>query len=436
MGRLDTVFFDAAAAVEKGDLGSLPRLYPEVTAADVADMIQKVEEPAPVVKLVNLIILEGIKAGATDIHIEPYEKEVKVRFRVDGVCVEGTSPPKKHHNGVVSRLKIMAEMDIAERRMPQDGKIRLNVRGTPYDLRVAVMPTVHGETVVMRILRSDGAMRSLEEVVSVEADLERIRAACRLPEGAVLVTGASGTGKSTLLYSMVHEIDRTANCVVSVEDLVEYAMADVQQVQVNHKLGQTIATMVGVALRHDPDVVVVGEVRDIETAARVFEAATTGHLMLAMLHAPTAVDAVAQLVDMGLEAFRVNGALAAVVSQRLARKLCPNCRAETKVTEEGMPREAVEYLRGMEDATLFSPVGCEECSGGYKGRVAIQEFLVPDDGFRRALSSGADRAGLREAALASGMASFLQRGLGLAARGVTSVEEVLRVAWDMRSPLA
>ncbi|MHC5056601.1 MAG: ATPase, T2SS/T4P/T4SS family [Planctomycetota bacterium] len=431
--HLDTALLDAAAALEKGDLGSLPRLSPEDTAADVAGRIQKMGDAAPVVKLVNLMILEGIQSGATDIHIEPYEKEVKVRFRIDGICVERLSPPRKMHSAVVSRLKIMADMDIAERRMPQDGKIKINVRGTPYDLRVAVMPTVYGETVGMRILRPEGATRSLDEVVSVKADLERVRAACRLPEGAVLVTGASGTGKSTLLYSMVHEIDRTANCVVSVEDPVEYTMEGVQQVQVNYKLGQTIATMVGVALRHDPDVVVVGEVRDTETAARVFEAATTGHLMLAMLHAPTAVDAVTQLVDMGLEPFRVNGALAGVVSQRLVRKLCPTCRAEAKAPEEGTPKEAAEIIRGLGDATFFSPVGCGECNGGYKGRAAIQEVLIPDDGFRRALASGADRVALERAGREGGAVPFVRRGLELAAKGVTSAEEALRVTWGSRT---
>jgi type II secretory ATPase GspE/PulE/Tfp pilus assembly ATPase PilB-like protein len=297
---------------------------------------------------------------------------------------------------------------------------------------VAVMPTVHGETVVLRLLRPDTVVKPLDEIAADGADSRILRALCGLPSGLVLVTGAPGSGKSTLLYSMVNEIDRKTRSVVSVEDPIVFGLEDVQQIAVNHKVGMTYALALRSALRLDPDVIVVGELRDAETAEVALAAAATGHLVIGTMHTPTPAETVTRLVEMGLPAYGLNSALAGVVSQRLVRKLCPKCRAETKAPGEGAPEEAAEIIRGLENATLFSPVGCEECNGGYKGRAAIQEVLVPDEGFRRALSSGADRAGLREAATAAGTVTALRRGLELAAKGVTSVDEVLRVTRDPR----
>ena len=334
-GSLDAKAAGIADALAAGDLNLLPTATP--AGAEVGGGLEKLEDAEPVVKLVNMIILEGIKAGATDIHVEPYDNEVKVRYRIDGVCVEKLSPPKKYHNAVVSRIKIMAELDIAERRGPQDGKIKINVRGTSYDLRVAVMPTVYGETVVMRVLRPDAAAKSLSEVISVEADLEKVRAACLLPGGLVLVTGVPGSGKSTLLYSMVNEIDRKTRSVVTIEDPVVYTMDDVQQIAINHKLGLTFALMLRCALRLDADVMVVGEVRDTETADVALKAAMAGRLVLLAMHTPTPVDTVTRLVDMGLPAYELNAALVAVISQCLVRKLCPKCRTEAKVRGRRRP---------------------------------------------------------------------------------------------------
>jgi type II secretory ATPase GspE/PulE/Tfp pilus assembly ATPase PilB-like protein len=432
-GHLDEAAKRIADALDKGDADSLPGAPPKGSVPDHKKDIVPLKDAEPVVKLVNMIILDGIKAGATDIHIEPYAKEVKVRYRIDGVCVEKLSPPKKLHNAVVSRIKIMAQLDIAQRRAPQDGKIRMKMAGETIDFRVAVMPTIYGETVVMRILRHNAAMKQLETVVSVANDLEKVRAACERRGGLILVTGSPGSGKSTLLYSMVGEINRKTRSVISIEDPVEYVMDGVQQIAVDHKLGLTFALTLRCALRLDADVIVIGELRDTETAEIALKAATVGRLVLAVMHTPTPVDTVTRLIDMGLPAYELNAALAALVSQRLVRKLCEKCKAETTVAEEGMPTEAVDYLRTLKGSTLFSPVGCDECTGGYKGRAALQEILVPDEGFRRALSSGVDSVGLSEAALAAGMTTSLERGLELAAKGVTSVDEVLRVARDPRS---
>jgi len=428
-GRLDEAAKRIADALDKDDIDSLPGAPAKGSVTDQEEELVKLEDAAPIIKLVNMIILEGVKSGATDIHIEPYAKEVKVRYRIDGVCIEKLAPPKKMHNAVVSRIKIMAQMDVAERRRPQDGKIRMTMSGKTIDFRVAVMPAVHGEMVVMRILRRDAAMKSLEDVVSVASDLEKVRAASALAGGLVLVTGLPGSGKSTLLYSMVAEIDRKARSVVSIEDPVEYLMDDVQQVNMNHKAGLTFATAMRSVFRLDADMMVIGDIRDTETAEMALKAAMTGHLVMAAMHTPTPVDTVTRFIDMGLQAYELKAALAMVVSQRLVRKLCPECRMEVKLSDDLAPPEAVEYLRGLKDVTLFSPVGCDECNGsGYKGRAAIQEILVPDDGFRKALTSGADRAALHDAAREAGMKTFLTRGLDLAARGVTSVDEVLRVA--------
>jgi len=428
-GRLDKVAGRIADALDKGDTGSLPGAPPAGSVSCQPQEIINNADAPPVIKLVNLIILEALKTGASGIRIEPYAKRVNVRYRIDGAYVEKLSPPKKMHNAVVSRIKIMAQLDIAERRRPQDGKIKMKFKDQEIDFRVSVMPTVHGETVVMRIVRQNAAMKPLAEVVTVPGDLEAVKEACKRECGLVLVTGSPGSGKSTLLYSMIAEVDRKTRSVISIEDPVEYFMEGVQQIHINQKAGMTFPVTLRCAMRLDADVIVVGDIRDTETAELALKVPTAGRLVMAIMSTPTPVDTVTRLIDMGLPAYELNAALAMVVSQRLVRKLCPKCRTEVELSDDLAPPEAVEYLRGLKDATLFSPVGCDECNGsGYKGRAAIQELLIPDEGFRKALSSGADRAALNDAALAAGMKSFLSRGLELAARGVTSVDEVIRVA--------
>jgi len=424
-GRLDGIAERIAEALEKGETASLPGAPPAGSDLSKVEELVRNEDAAPVIKLVNLIILEALKAGASDIRIEPYANRVDVRYRIDGAYAERISPPKKMHNAVVSRIKIMANLDIAERRKPQDGRIELNVRGEPFNLRVSVMPTVHGELVVLRILRPEVAVKPLEEIVTVPADLDAVRRACERKSGLILVTGLAGSGKSTLLYSMVNEIKNVSKAIVMIEDPVCYAIDGIQQVNVNHKAGVTFPVALRSALRLDADVIVVGDVRDVETAELALKAAMTGHLVMAVMHTPTPVDTVTRLIDMGLPAFEVNTALAMVVSQRLVRKLCPKCRVEAKLGAADLPGDVAARIHGA-DATVFSPVGCADCGGlGYKGRAAVQEVLVPDESFRKALSSGAGKEELHAAAKSAGMTTMLERALDLAAKGVTSVEEAV-----------
>jgi type II secretory ATPase GspE/PulE/Tfp pilus assembly ATPase PilB-like protein len=432
-GELEAVTMQIAEALDVGDVSGLPCETARASRSEAADLV-KAEDTPPVVKLINEILLDAIKGrGASDIHIEPTEDgRGRVRLRVEGVMRPPEPLPERRYQGAVSRVKIMAGLDVAERRRPQDGKIQLNIKGERIDLRVNVLPTVNGESVVMRVLRHGAAARDLGEIGLAEDQLAKVRALCHRDQGVVIVTGPTGSGKSTLLYSMVREIDRETQCVVSVEDPVEYRIEGVEQVQVSHRAGLTFPHALRAVLRHDPEVVLIGEVRDLETAEIGFRAALAGHLVLTMLHTPTATETVRRLLDLGLEPFQINASLAGVTSQRLVRKLCPRCRVETEVSEGAMPKEAVEFIRARGGARVYAPRGCDDCRDGYRGRTAIYEILVPDDEFRRIVTASPDAAGLRGAAVASGMKTIFESGLEKAVEGVTSVEEVCRVAWGTR----
>ncbi len=429
-GKLESAVTQIADGLEAGDLSSLPAERARASAGEPQD-IEKAEDAHPVIKLVNSILLEAIKAGASDIHIEPYEDRSRVRYRIDGACADKVCPPRRMHNAVVSRIKIMSDMDIAERRKPQDGKFRLKMGGRMIEFRVNILPTVHGESVVLRILSGDRPIPALDKLGLAAVDLERIRSLCRRGAGVVVVSGPTGSGKSTLLYSMLKEIDAEKKCVVTIEDPVEYLLDRIEQIQVNARAGLTFPNALRATLRRDPDVILVGHLGDVETAEIAFRAALTGHLVFTVMYSPDAPSTVMRLVNIGLEPFLINGALAAAISQRLVRKLCDKCKVEAKASEELMPKEAIEFIRSRE-AKVYSPTGCDECSGGYRGRLAIHEILIPDENFRKTLARTPDAASVRKAALDAGMRTMFETGLELAAKGITSVEEVCRVAWNTR----
>src|ERR671919_2544873 len=343
-------------------------------AQDLESMPAAVEE-APIVKLVNLLITQAVTDRASDIHIEPMEKDIRIRYRIDGVLHEVMRSPKNIQNGLISRLKVMADINIAERRVPQDGRVGLVVGGKAVDLRVATLPTVYGEKVVLRILDKTSVLLKLDDLGFSDFAYKRFEEAFRKPYGTVLVTGPTGSGKSTTLYATLNIINGVDRNIITIEDPVEYRLSGVNQIQVNPKAGLTFATALRSILRADPDVVLIGEIRDRETALIAMEAALTGHLVLSTLHTNDAASAITRLIEMGVEAYLVASALDCVVAQRLARKLCERCREEYEPTEAELEGAGVPPDSGVE--RLFRPVGCPACGKtGFRGRVGLYEVML------------------------------------------------------------
>ncbi|MGN7862017.1 GspE/PulE family protein [Microbacterium sp. 22303] len=383
---------------------------------------------APVVRFVNLLITQAINDRASDIHIEPGEHRLTVRFRIDGVLHEMQRADRSIQDGVISRLKIMSSIDIAEKRVPQDGRISVLHEGRSVDLRVATLPTVWGEKIVMRILDNSGQVMLMSDLLFSDTNAERFTQAISRPHGMVLVTGPTGSGKSTTLYTALRAVANPRVNVITVEDPVEYRIPDINQIQVNPRAGLTFATALRSILRADPDVVLVGEIRDRETAAISIEAALTGHLVLSTLHTNDAPSALTRLVEIGTEPFLVATALSAVIAQRLARRLCTKCRLpidddRAMLEAVGMPVELID------DATVFRAVGCTACSStGYRGRVALHEAMEVTDRIEQALVGRATGGELREIALEQGMIPLRDDGWAKVAQGITTIEEVLRVS--------
>ena len=388
------------------------------------DLVTQANE-APVVRLVNLLLLEALQARASDVHLEAYAGRLRVRYRVDGVLQEAPSPPPALAAAVVSRLKIMAELDIAERRVPQDGRIRLRLQERPVDVRVSTVPTLHGESVVLRLLDKARGRIDLTGLGMAEETLARFRAAISRPHGIVLATGPTGSGKTTTLYAAVDVLRTGREKILTVEDPVEYELAGVPQVPVHEKSGVTFASALRALLRQDPDVMLVGEIRDGETAAIATQAALTGHMVLSTLHTNDAAGALTRLRELGIEAYLVASTVEAVLAQRLVRVVCASC------AERVAPNEASLAALGATRAELPAVArgrGCDECRGsGYRGRVGIYELLVMDEPLRKALLSGADASELRRLAHAGGMRSLRDDGRRLVVQGVTTPEEVERV---------
>jgi type IV pilus assembly protein PilB len=404
---------------------------PEDEIVDLAEIAEGSEE-APVIKLVNLIIYQGIKAKASDIHLEPFEKKVLVRYRVDGVLSEAMTPPKKLQNAITSRLKIMASLDIAEKRRPQDGKFQVKVEGRQIDFRVSVLPTVHGEKVVLRILDSSSLSLSLNALGFEPEALRDFKEAIDAPYGMILVTGPTGSGKTTTLYSAVKEILTPEMNFVTVEDPVEYQLDGVNQVQVNVKRGLTFAGSLRSILRQDPDIVMVGEIRDTETIEIAVRAALTGHLVLSTLHANDAASTLTRMADMGVDPFMVASSTLLVSAQRLIRKLCDTCKEPVQAPGERLLQVGLTEAEVNTRPTLYRAVGCARCSQGYAGRFAILETLPVKEEIRRMIVDGRSAVDIRNKAVEMGMITLRRCAVLNAIRGKTSVEEVLRVTLDDR----
>jgi len=431
-GKLEEALSRIVDSLETGDLSLLPVTRKQLPREDILE-IEKLEEAPPVVRTVNQILLKAIRSEASSVHIEPTaDGRGRVKMRIDGLMQPAEPVPERMFQGVISRLKIMAHLDISERRKPQDGKIGIKVNADAYTIRASVIPLAQGESVVLHIYGDDRTVAKLGEMGLEQTDEETLRELCGRSGGLILVTGPTGSGKSTLLYSMLQEIDRETKSIATVEEPIEVVIDGIKQVPVNQKRGVTFPVAMRCLFRHDPDVVMVGDLRDLETTELALRAATAGHLVLAALHTPNATATITRLIELGIEPFQINSALIGVISQRLIRRLCPKCRTEAKVSTDTMPGQAVKFIRGRKGAKVYAPKGCKECRCGYKGRIAIQEILVVDDRLRKAISASADPASLRAAAIAGGMKTMFDKGLAAAARGVTSIEEVCRVAWDCR----
>jgi type IV pilus assembly protein PilB len=397
-------------------------------AEDVKDIREQTEE-APIVKLVNSVIAQSVDDGASDIHFEPQAKDLVVRFRMDGVLHEIMSVPRRMQSGVLSRLKIMAELDIAERRIPQDGRIGLVVGGKPIDMRVATLPTVYGEKIVMRLLDKSNVMLNLTDLGFSEKSLKRFQRSFTKPYGAILVTGPTGSGKSTTLYAALNILNSTEKNIITVEDPVEYRLGGINQVQVNLKAGMTFAAALRSILRCDPDIVMIGEIRDRETASIAVESALTGHLVLSTLHTNDAPGALSRLTEMGIEPFLTSSAVDCVLAQRLARRLCKECKEAYEPSQEMLkkndfPPEVFE----MDKVVLYKPKGCSRCNNtGYKGRLGLYEVMIVSEAIRRLTVERKSADEIARVAQAEGMKSLREDGIEKVLQGMTSVEEIARV---------
>ena len=400
---------ESSAAAVVGEVESavdLSRMMQELPA--VEDLLEAAND-APIIRMLNALLTQAAKDGASDIHIEPYERSSSVRFRVDGTLREVVQPNKALHAALISRLKIMAELDIAEKRLPQDGRISLRIGGRAIDVRVSTLPSAHGERAVLRLLDKGDTRFTLEALGMSGDTLEKFNRLIQQPHGIVLVTGPTGSGKTTTLYAALARMDTATTNVLTVEDPIEYELPGIGQTQVNPKIDLTFAKALRAILRQDPDVIMIGEIRDFETAQIAIQASLTGHLVLATLHTNDAPSAVTRLIDMGVEPFLLSSSLLGVLAQRLVRRLCPVCKTQ-------------------DDRGRWHPVGCPACGlSGYKGRTGVYELMVADDKIRALIHSRAAESQLFVAAEQAGMRTMRDDGERLVQAGVTSLEEVLRV---------
>ena len=385
-------------------------------------------EDAPIVKLVNMLINQAVTDRASDIHIEPAERDVRIRYRIDGVLHEVMRSPKNIQAGLISRLKIMADINIAERRVPQDGRVGLMVGGKAVDLRVATLPTVYGEKIVLRILDKTSVLIKLEDLGFSESSYKSYEQAYRKPYGTILVTGPTGSGKSTTLYATLNIINSADRNIITVEDPVEYRLSGINQMQVNTKAGLTFATSMRSILRADPDVVLIGEIRDRETALIAMEAALTGHLVLSTLHTNDAASAITRLVEMDVEPYLVGSALDCIVAQRLARRLCDHCKESYQPSNEELKAAKFPEEQWGSIEALFRPGGCQRCGKtGFRGRMGLYEVMPMSEQLERMTAERRSVDDMRRVAIEEGMATLRDDGLRKALRGETSLDEIFRV---------
>ena len=408
------------------------------TGVEVLDEIEwdqggdtQLAQEASVVRLVNEILTEAVEVRASDIHIEARETGMRIRYRIDGVLQTQPMPPEinRFQSAIVSRLKIMSHLNIAERRIPQDGRIKLKVSGREIDLRLSIIPMLHGEGIVMRILDKDRMDFSLRGIGMDEDIYEQFSRLIQQPHGIVLVTGPTGSGKTTTLYSALNEIKSDATKIITTEDPIEYQLDGINQIQVHTKVGLTFATSLRAILRHDPDVVLVGEIRDLETAENAIQASLTGHLVFSTLHTNDAAGAFTRLRDMGVEPFLIGTTIEGVMAQRLVRRLCPHCKEQFEPIRSEMPKDFPIQTACEEQANIYRPVGCRDCRHtGYSGRIAIYELLTATEPIRLLASAGRHSHEIKEAARAAGMMTLRENGWRKVLNGITSVDEVIRMA--------
>ncbi len=421
-------FIAAESDAESTGDDDLSELDGVVGLGDDVDHLRDLASEAPIIKLVNQFLTKAVEEGASDIHIEPLAENLQVRFRVDGVLREHATPPKHIQSSIISRIKIMARMDIAERRLPQDGRIRIKISGKDIDLRVSCLPTVYGESVVMRILDRTNISFSLGSLGFPEAERQAFEEMIRLPYGIILVTGPTGSGKTTTLYAALNTINAIDKKIITIEDPVEYELDGINQVQVNSKAGLGFANGLRSIVRQDPDVILIGEIRDRETADIAIQSALTGHLVFSTLHTNDAAGAITRLVEIGVEDYLLSSSLVAIMAQRLVRVLCPACK-EAFVPDAAVLQRLKLPFAVSESEPVYRPKGCKECSfSGFRGRVGIFELLPVTDAVRSLILDSQSSLVLRKHAVANGMTLLRDDGWAKVKAGITSLEEVVRVS--------
>ena len=395
--------------------------------SEFVEHLKDLASEAPVIRMVNQMIARVVDMRASDIHVEPFEDGLHIRYRVDGVLQASELADRALAAAVTSRIKLLAHLNIAERRLPQDGRIKTRVKGHELDLRVSSLPTVHGESVVMRVLDRASIRLDLEDMGFSEDTLARYRALIERPHGILLVTGPTGSGKTTTLYASLAKLDAVSLKILTVEDPVEYQLEGVNQVQVQAQIGMTFASALRSILRQDPDIIMIGEMRDTETAQIAVQSALTGHLVLSTLHTNTAAAAIIRLEDMGVERYLITSSVNGVLAQRLVRRLCPHCRAPRELTDEVIEQTGIDRFLPAGSRRVYAPVGCGECQDtGYLGRTSIHELFLLDEAAHQAILSGADATTLHNVARKGGMITLYEDGLRKVVAGVTSLEEVMR----------
>lgn len=424
-GSMEDIIKDAnQKAEEEADADNLEVSAEKLEEVNL-DQLTASSEEAPVVKLANLILLQAIKDRASDVHVEPFEKSLRLRYRVDGTLIDATPPPKQMQLALVSRFKVMSSLDIAERRLPQDGRMRVRVGGRDYDLRVSIMPTVHGEKIVLRVLDKSNLSASIDKLGLDTGTLQQVKAAIDAPHGLILVTGPTGSGKTTTLYSALNELNSPVYNIVTVEDPVEFQVPGINQVPVRKDIGLTFASALRTILRQDPDIIMIGEIRDTETAEIAVEAALTGHQVLSTMHCNDAPGAIARLDDMGVPPFLISSSVLLTCAQRLMRRICSHCKEPVNYPES-MYRDLGMDLSVFDGVTLYRGRGCERCKdSGYAGRMAIIEAMTITDDIRKLIIARANTRELAKTAIGQGMRTLRMVALDRAREGISTLEQVL-----------
>jgi general secretion pathway protein E len=423
--------FDRLYGTGQGAIGEVVDEGPAVSADEDIERLRDLASEAPVIRMVNLLIGRAVETRASDIHVEPFENALRVRYRIDGVLREVEAPPSRLRAAVISRIKLMAKLNIAETRLPQDGRIRLVSRGKEIDLRVSSVPTMHGESVVLRILDRGSVALDFTQLGFDEESLKRYLEMLDRPHGILLVTGPTGSGKTTTLYTSLLRLNTGERKILTVEDPIEYQLEGINQLQVKPQIGLSFANALRSFLRQDPDVIMIGEIRDLETAEIAVQAALTGHEVLSTLHTNDAASTITRLLDMGVDDYLLTSTVNGVLAQRLVRTLCHNCRRPEAALPELVEQLDLRKITDADPITLHQPQGCDACNQtGYLGRVAILETLVIDDELRRLILRHAEAHEIKRAAVEAGMRTMYRDGLAKALAGITSLEEVLRVTRD------